>query len=624
MRIAPFLLFFVIACPAWAQQADSSKGNPRGSAAEVRYYDYFFQQEKRGIDTSLKDFSVFMPGELSEVPYGHLGPAGSAAYPLLFGASPRPGIQPGWNAFGLYRKEKEDLRYYNPDFPLSDLYYAQGIYGLQLFKVAFGLGSHPDFDLGFNFNAIADNGFFNNQTHRDNNLDLHFRYKWNGGQQVTLAGYLWNDIKASQNGGLDSLLNPVDQVFRLARAPQDAITRLNAGNRDQSHELYLHHRFLFGVRHPADSSGEKRYDAGGHELFFDISASTRKYEYIDQAPSEEDYPRFLLSTDSTHDVSEWRRWQSRAGWKYRSDDSGSQWQLALFESIERNDFLQQKRRYLYADISTHAIANAVLRNGFRFEGRGTWYSLGAAVGDWQLKASLRTPRSKKLQLGVEADLGNSAVPLVYRYYLSNHYYWDREGQFEKSKSRSLRFFIRFAPMHLEAGARLTRSDAYLYFDEEGNPRQYPASFSVWQISAAHMLRWGHFRFENRAWVQFFPDEAPLALPRLILRSKAYFDLALFEAGVPTQVGVELRYHSPFLVPLYFPVLNQFGIQSSYNASSYPVIEPYASMKIKSARIFVRISNADQLYPYIDSYEWVKDYPQFPVSFTFGVSWRFFN
>jgi hypothetical protein len=388
--------------------------------------------------------------------------------------------------------------------------------------------------------------------------------------------------------------------------------------------LYLHHRFLFGVRNPADSSGKKRYDPGGHELFFDISARKRKYEYIDQAPKEEDYPRFLLSTDSTHDVSEWRRWQSRAGWKYHSNDTGSQWQLALFESIERNDFLQQKRRYLYTDISTHAIANAVLKNGFHFEGRGTWYNLGAAAGDWQLTASLRISRSKKLQLGLEAELGKSAVPLIFQNYLSNHYYWNREGRFEKSKTRSLRFFMRFAPLHLEAAARLIQSNAYLYFDGQGMPRQYPASFPVWQISAAHTLQWRHFRLDSRAWLQIFPDEAPLALPRLIVRSKAYLDLALFEAGVPTQIGVELRYHSPFRVPLYFPVLNQFGIQRSYSASSYPVIEPYASMKIKSARIFARISNADQLYPYIDSYEWVKDYPQYPVSFTFGVSWRFFN
>ncbi len=624
MRITPFLLFFLLACPARAQQADSSKGISRGSAAEVRYYDYFFQQEKKGIDTSLNDFSVFMPGERSGAPYGHLGPAGSAAYPLLFNARSRPGIRTGWSAFDLYRKKRDALRFYNPAFPLSDLYYAQGIYGMQLFKVAFGLGTHPDFDLGFDFNAIADNGFFNNQTHRDNSLNLYFRYKWNDGRQITLAGYLLNDIKASQNGGLDSLLNPVDQVFRLARAPQDAITRLNAVNRERSHEIYVHHRFLFGVRSPADSASAKRYEGGGHELFFDISARTGKYEYIDQAPKEDDYPRFLLSADSTHDLSRWKHWETRAGWKYQSQDSGSLRQFSIFESIERNDFLQQNRRYLFTDLSTHGIANIVFRKGYRFEGKGELYTLGAAAGDWRLSASFLTPESKKVQLGLEAELIKSAVPLIYRSYLSNNYYWDKEAEFEKSRSRSLRFFLRFAPLHLEAAARLTQSDAYLYFDEQGNPRQYPGSFSVWQISAAHKLRWGHFRLDNRVWLQIFPDNAPLTLPRLIVRSKAYFDLALFEAGVPTQVGVELRYHSPFRVPLYFPVFNQFAVQRSYIASSYPVIEPYASMKIKSARIFVRISNADQLYPYIDSYEWVKDYPQYPVSFTFGVSWRFFN
>lgn len=624
MRIASFLLFFIIACPAWAQQTDSSKGIPRGRAAGVRYYDYFFQQEKQGIDTSLKNFSVFMPGERTGVPYGHLGPAGSAAYPLLFGARLQTGIRPGWSSYNLYRKERGNLRFYNPSFPLSDLYYVQGIYGLQLFKAAFGLGTHPNFDLGFNFNAIADNGFFNNQTHRDNNLDLHLRYLWNGGRQITLAGYLLNDIKASQNGGLDSLLNPVDHVFRLARAPQDAITRLNAVNRERGHEFYVHHRFLFGIRNLTDSGTVKHYDEGGHELFFDMGARTQKYEYIDQAPKEDNYPRFLLTTDSTHDINDWRHWETRAGWKFQSQDSVSYRQFAIFESIERNDFTQQFRRYLFSDLSTNGIAYIGLRNGYRFEGRGKIYTLGAGAGDRYFSAALKTPESKKLQLGLEGEFIKSAVPLIFRSYLSNHYYWDKEFEFEKSRTRSLRFILRFAPLHFEAAARVTQSRSYLYFDSKGNPRQNPGSFSVWQISAVHMLQWGHFRFDNRIWLQLFPEHAPLALPRLIIRSKAYFDLALFEAGVPAQVGIELRYHSRFQVPVYLPVLNQFGIQRNYYAYSYPIIEPYASMKIKTARIFARVSNADQLYPYRDSYEWVKDYPQFPISFTFGVSWRFFN
>ncbi len=624
MRILALSLLIFLMHIVHGQQRDSSNIIPKGRAADVLTYDYFFQITNQGIDTSLASFAVFLPTETDSVPYGHLGPAGSAAYPLIDNHSLQNGIRSGWKNYQRYRREKENLRFAHSPFPFSDLYYAQGIYGLQIFKALFGMAPHPNLDLGFSLDALADNGYFQNQAHRDNSLDLHARYKWKQGRQITLGGYLLNDIKAEENGGLDTLLNPVEQVFRLPRSPRDAFVKLDATSRDRSHLFYLHHRMLLGrLEHlPDDSIGT--FHPNGHELFIEANLESRKFEYIDRAPSPNYYPAFLLSPDSTHDLTEIRKWSGKGGWKYQKKEDDRTLRIAAFEKYEQKSFVQNGRLYPYKELSSHALAYFDLKKRLQFKASADWHNLGAAAGDRNLEFSIDGNILEGLAIGARAGFERSSVPFIYRHYLSNHYYWEKENDWQKSQYRYVALMTKLRPIGLRLEAKWSRVVNDLYFDQNAAPAQYAFPYSVWQVSARHQFHAGVFHLDTRIWYQYVPEEAPLNLPALVVRSKAYVAISLFEAEVPTVFGIEVRYHTPFEVPVYHPVLNQFGVQSRYTARSYPIIEPYAAMKIKTARLFARVSNADQAYPYIDSYEWVKDYPVFPLSFTFGVSWRFFN
>lgn len=626
MRAFVIIIFLVLVSGAWAQPQDTTATFEKGSAEEVKQYDFFFQQVSKGIDTLLDDFTRFRPTELSSVPYGFVGPQGSASYPLIYKPAIEPGARVGFHQYDLYRKEVDSLKFQFADFPFTDLYYVQGLHGLQLFQAKFGMEILPGVELGFDYDIVSDNGFLRDQQHRHrgNYFDTHLRYQSVNGRYKTLAGYVLNDVKTSETGGIDTAQNSLDQIFTSNRPPADAIVRLDANSRFGENVFYLYQRYLLGTMGEADTAGKRHLKPNGHELFVDLRYQTQKFNYLDDNPAGQ-YGAFLLSNDSTNDFTNTSIVRYKAGWKYVPGDTvKNKLRLAAYTSWNQWSIDQQGRIYDLNDMTVNGSLGIHLGQGFHLDALGQYHVGDYGFGDWSLRGRLSVQPIEQVRLNVDANLVRSTPSFITQRYLSNHAYWKHEGDQDKQTFSSLGGTLNLSPIELLVGTQWSITDNLVYFNESGIPQQHDPAFSVWKFWLRHHLVIGSFNMVTKAWFQLFPQDAPLNLPHFVSRHRLYFNLQLFEAKVPTHIGVEMYYHTQYDYPSYDQVTGQFLITRNAGRATYPVIEPYISMKISTARLFFKVTNANQFYPFEDSYYFAQDYPIAPIGFAFGVSWRFFN
>ncbi len=87
------------------------------------YYRLFDSTRVLSLDSSINDFSRRYP-----VPphYISLGNFGTAARSLLFNPFLKPGFDPGFHAFDIYRLGIEDTRFYQTTRPYTELGYMLG------------------------------------------------------------------------------------------------------------------------------------------------------------------------------------------------------------------------------------------------------------------------------------------------------------------------------------------------------------------------------------------------------------------------------------------------------------------------------------------------------------------
>jgi hypothetical protein len=626
MRALPVILMLLAVHILPAQPQDTAATIEKGSAAEVKRYDYFFQHTSKGIDTLLQDFTRFRPAEKAPVPHGFLGPQGSASYPLIYMPSIKPGARLGFQQYDLYRKEVDSLQFFFADFPYTDLYYAQGLHGLQLFQAQFGMAVHPQVELGFDYDIVSDNGFLSDRRHqhRGNYLDAHLRYQSRNGRHKTLAGYVLNDVKARETGGIDTSRNTLDEIFTTSRSPADALVVLDAASQFAENVFYFHQRYRLGNMTEADTAGNRVLVPNGHELFYDMRYQTQKFTYRDEAPGQ-GYQQFLLSPDSTSDFTVANTWSHKAGWKFISGDTATNnLQMAAFASWDHWTIDQQGRQYTLNDMAANGTLGIRLGQGFHLDAHGQYHVGDYGFGDWILRGNLSLQPVEVAKLAVYAKLVRSTPAFISQHYLSNHYYWEQEAELDKQTFTSLGGTLKLTPVNLLLGTQWSVTDNLVYFGESGMPQQHDPAFSVWKFWLKHHFAIGNFNMETKAWFQLFPEDAPLNLPHFVSRHRLYFNMQLFEAKVPTHIGVEVYYHTPYGYPSYGQVTGQFHISGKEGRSTYPVIEPYISMKIRTARLFFKVTNADQFYPFEDSYYFARNYPIAPTGFAFGVSWRLFN
>lgn len=81
--------------------------------------------------------------------------------------------------------------------------------------------------------------------------------------------------------------------------------------------------------------------------------------------------------------------------------------------------------------------------------------------------------------------------------------------------------------------------------------------------------------------------------------------------------------SDYYASAFNPAMLTFYKQNNELMKYYPVADLFINLKVKSARIFLRLENIDQ-HLFSPGYFTAPTYPAADRGFKFGVSWMFWN
>src|SRR6185503_11269553 len=162
------------------------------------------------MDSSINDFTRRFPIPATNI---FLGNTGNASRSILFSPLLRPGWDPGFHAFDIYRWALEKARFFNTTRPYSELAYQLAGKSEQIIELLHTQNIKPNWNFLLQYRLINPPGFFNNQKTNHNNYLITNMYETVNKRYRNFFVLAGNRIQSGENGGLsekEDFLNDPD------------------------------------------------------------------------------------------------------------------------------------------------------------------------------------------------------------------------------------------------------------------------------------------------------------------------------------------------------------------------------------------------------------------------------
>src|SRR4030095_11764883 len=134
---------------------------------------------------------------------------------------------------------------------------------------------------------------------------------------------------------------------------------------------------------------------------------------------------------------------------------------------------------------------------------------------------------------------------------------------------------------------------YILFNQVQQPQQIAGTQRLNTFTIDHTLAWGKFHWENLVVYSNTTDARFIRVPDWFINSKAYFQGFIFKKALFGQIGLETTYRSSYFGDAYAPALQQFYLQDNFKLESYPVVDAFVAVDIKSVNIFLKLAHANE-------------------------------
>ncbi len=587
---------------------DSLKHRDKYEDSITVRFRYLDSTHSYSLDSSIADFTRRFP---IPADYVFLGNTGSAARPILFSPLLKPGWDPGFHAFDIYKWSVEKLRFFNTTRPYTELTYQLASKSEQIIEILHTQNIKPNWNFLFQYRLINAPGFFKNQKTNHNNYLFNSRFQTVNKRYTNYLVVLANKLQAGENGGLDESENYLEDpdfadrfLIPVKIGGDQGFTRnffnpdIGTGNRYNESTILLRQQYDFGKKDSLVT------DSTVIPLFYPrlriehtFQYGKYKYEYRDYIGDSVYYRNhYGLILDSPLDTvllnDQWR--------EYTNDFSIYQFPDAnnLHQFIKLGAGLQNLQQELPSkDFFYNVYGHAEYRNKTRnqkwdLEANGKLYFVGLNAGDYSAYASIQRATGKKrvgyVQLGFENV--NRTPAFIFDPH-SDFYQLTQAKDFKKENTTHL-FASLFQPsLRLRLTGHYYLLTNYSYIQNFRQGEQYRSLFNVLLVSAEKTIRLGkRWYWHADIYFQQAIGNAPLNLPLVFTRNRIGYEGGFGFKNLIIALGLEARYQTPYKADGYSPVLAHFFYQDSLTINNLPDISFYLHFRIRSFKAYFRAEN----------------------------------
>lgn len=570
---------------------------------------------------------------------------------------------------GLVYKPNQAL-YYNTQSPYTKLTYHR--FGPQeqreeILDMTMAININKQINVGGDFNYFLSRGMYTNNKGREVNYRLFGSLRLPRYELFISGGN--NYLKLNENGGLanDNYINrPQDfagsrqQVSSIeipVKYTQGVINSLFIGHATLNHRYHFGQtkRFMLGdrlpngVRTPDDTTLFVAIATVGHKLeyqrgtrIFDGSNSAlaqayghtypyywqkkiikdeytgEKHEIGDEvkvAPFDSTRLTIIKNTVSFEIQEGFRPWVKFGMAAYARFENRFYF---MRDSIPGNGKLTDFTTYVGGNIHRQT------GKGFNFDVNGEVAVVGHDVGNIRINGIASSEFSLwKLPIRINAEGGfyNLKAPILLEHHRGTYLRWDTDFPF--SQSLYLGGSLSLPRYGTSLAIKSATLHNYIYFTEDHLPHVYNNALQVMEVRAAHNYNWKKLHWQVEVAYQLSSNRKVLPIPDLATYGALYMQFYIAKR-LYTEVGIDAYYHTAYYAPSYDLATQQFNNQNKVLVGNYPLLNTFASFKLRRVRFFLVYNNlADLLLS--PSKRWsLAHMPINPAVLRMGISFDFNN
>jgi len=604
------------------------------------------------LDTGLTNFENYSPLYQPRSPKIGLGNLGLAERSLLFEPSKTIGFDVGQHFLDAYLFTPQDIQYYRARVPYTNLsLFASGVKE-QVFKALHTQNINPQWNVGFNMNLIGSRGFYPQQGASDLTGAIFTWHESKSKRYNLLGSYFYNNLKAPENGSIQN-----DSIFTAppasgyATSQNQPVRLYSSSDNIRSNGFYIKQFYYIGKIDTTIKSVDKSKILPTQRVSWSFLYNKSTYKFLQNEPDTYGvFPDYYYS--STYSRDSLSVFHLQNGFSYSFYLRGKS--TGIVKNEVKVDLGLVHDYYTYGQYVTDTITNAnfarqivnqrVQNNsfqditlrakaGYRFSDKILLdvdlqqIAAGRDFGNFLYEAKLSLSGGRKAgRITFGAYQQSSSPPLVYTDWVSNHYIF--HNSFSNQKTTNLSFNYINDLLQVDLKAEYYMVNDYLYFTADPNgkdatPTQLHSPINLIKLSVGKNLRWRRWHFDNYVVYQKSDYQNTLRTPSVYTYSSLYYS-KLFFSVLNSNIGINVRYNTPYVAPSYAVGLGQFYNNTpNLTFSSYPVASVFFKATLIRTNIFVMYDYANQGL-FSKGYYMVNRYPGPDRLLKIGISWSFYN
>jgi hypothetical protein len=616
---------------------DTNKWQPF-KVQEVKYTTGINNEVYQIIDTSLQNFQVYDPALQAQFHYRTTGNIGLAAYPVFFQPNNNFGFNLGYNAFDLYRLNKNNIRKFKSPTPFTEFNMMIGPKREQMVNIFHSQTIKNRFSFNFEYNRIAGKGIFRNQQSNNNNFSVNTAYISKKQRYTIGATFIYSNVNAEENGGFS--INEI--LYKDTTILNKELIGVNLGNAQtgfQDRDFSIKQQLAFGktITKKINDTISITELAPVFKIYHHVGYSTNKIRFIDKLPDTSYYNNFYTERDTivgndslVNSISmkgiyntvgvqlQFVAKQDSSEVKYKNflaDINATHYFFTLNNNNQKNNL---QNLNLVGVLSNHPTSTSSLI----YSGKAAISFISYNAGDLLLEAKVGYKFKKAGTIEAVANQQLYEPAWVFQQFSTEYFSWN--NSFKKTNQFGLGVDYTLAKYRVFVSGRLYNITNLLYTDEDKLPQQFNGNTQVLALTASKNFRYKGFGLDNLIMAQWFTGNDIIRMPATWLRHSIYLEGKIFKGALQSRFGIDMTYNTNYFANGYFPLTGQFYLQNITNTKFYPTFDVWFSFKIKTFRIFLKVDHVNEGLFKQPNYYNFYNMPATQRAFRIGLSWRFYD
>lgn len=531
-----------------------------------------------------------------------------------------------------YFKTPHTVKFYQTQRPFTSLSYQSSLKKEYVIHASHSQNITPRWNLSLDYDLINPESIFSNSSVQNHYLDITTNYYSSDSRYQGYAGVIWQKFYISENGGLSddhlftanelsnlsglpvnrfndrSVYNTLNlfthQSYNLVRQVQQVVERstvsVNSNDSSLLDTLYWNDTITPATPHV--------FNSGVFGLDLALERSSRKF--FDSTTTFH-YYGFLFWTNDAYLDSRWKNpFKVTVGIRPQ------------ITHINEHDSLYST----FASFSPYAKAViAIDRSVITATGE---YALGNAyyANDRLLKADYSLRLDSLRTAGAYIALSSQSPDYLYLHYHSNGHQWDNENL---QKVSTLRIGLQYS--HEEAvQCHLTAQHIghNVWLEGDSNTLHVvQTDGNAWLFQGRLMMQlklWGWLHYDMQQLLQYSTDQNQIPVPLFASKNSLYANVLVFKKALRLQVGIDIRYHTPFHAEAFDAPTGTFVHQNQIEVGNYFWGDFFVNLQIKRATIYLKAGHVNSLWETHPTYFILPHYPGNKFGLYYGISWKFFD